>query len=61
MKETLWCCVGFQFKNPYYFIPSLAEKRKDSIRKLPVGNWGIRKKQGWKCIKVEVIIKPIKK
>ena len=59
MKQTLWCCVGFQFEKPYYFFPSLAETRKRSIEKLPIGSWEIRKKHGWKCIKVEVIIKPI--
>ena len=59
MKTTLWCCVGFGFEKPYFHLPSLAEKKKDSILKFSMWNWKLMQKDGWKCIKVEVEIKPI--
>lgn len=62
MKTKLWCCVGFNFKEPYYQWQSLNYTRSESI-KLHIGNsnwnWIKWKNIGWKCIKVEVIIKPI--
>lgn len=63
MKQTLWCCVGFDFssdpKKPDYWIETLAITKKKSILKNG-GDWEKYKKRGWKCIKVEVEIKPIK-
>lgn len=62
MKRKLWCCVGFQFKKPYYQWHSLAYTKSASI-KLHTGGgdwtWIKWKSKGWKCIKVEVIINPI--
>lgn len=63
MKQKLWCCVGFGFTEPLYDWTSLSCKRTDSIKKCINGTnwtWVKFKKKGWKCIKVEVEIKPIK-
>ena len=63
MKQKLWCCVGLNFKKgPYYAWQSLSYKRTESIKKHIDGgawNWLKWKSKGWKCIKVEVTIKPI--
>jgi hypothetical protein len=63
MKQKLWCCVGFNFKEPYYDWQSLSYKRTNSIKDHIKGsswNWLQWKKAGWKCIRVEVEIKPLK-
>ena len=61
MKIKLWCCVGFDFKEPYYYLPSLAGSKKGATLRFNNGEyiWENYKKKGWKCIKVEVTIKPI--
>jgi len=60
MKTKLWCCVDYKPEEPNYYLPSLAHKKKDSKLSLKY-NSGISFKdlEGWKCIKVEVTIKPI--
>lgn len=60
MKQTLWCCIGTDFKDgPNYDWTTLSYKRSDSIQKC-VSNiwntWAKLKSQGWKCKKVEVTI-----
>ena len=62
MKQKLWCCVGFNSKEPYYGWQSLSYTRTKSIKKHIGGgcwSWNKWKRKGWKCIKVEVTIKPI--
>ena len=62
MKQKLWCCVGYDFKEPVYDYESLAYYKKRSITKhLREGYWDWKtwQKKGWKCIRVEVTIKPI--
>ena len=62
MKTKLWCCVGSSFKEPTYAYDSLSYNRSVSIEKhIKGGSWGWDqwKSKGWKCIKVEVEIKPI--
>ena len=58
MKTKLWCCV----KNENYQFSTLSYRKRDSIDSF-IGNWKweVFKKDGWKCIKVEVEIKPIGK
>jgi len=62
MKQKLWCCIGFDFsrdpKKPDYWLESLAKTKEQSILRNG-GDWETYKKRGWKCIKVEVTIKPI--
>jgi hypothetical protein len=60
MKTKLWCCV-YGINNPIYIFHSLAQTKSASINKctgtkLQWDNW---QKRGWKCIRVEVEIKPI--
>ena len=65
MEETLWCCVGTDFRNkPYYAWSTLSYTRRDSkIKFLPEqGNytsWDIWKKKGWVCIKVKMKLTPL--
>lgn len=62
MKQKLWCCVGFDFKTPYFQWHSLAYTRSQSIKlhtESSVWTWRKWKSKGWKCIKVEVIINQI--
>jgi hypothetical protein len=60
MKQKLWCC--YNIETDVYYLPSLSYKKSYSQDMLR-GNWEWEKLQesGWKCIKVEVEIKPIKK
>lgn len=58
MKQTLWCCV----KKSNYDWTALSYKRTDSIKSFMQGSlsaWQQWKSKGWKCIKVEVEIKPL--
>jgi hypothetical protein len=62
MKQKLWCCVGYFFNEPLYNLLSLSYTKSESIRKHIEGgewDWKTAKKSGWKCMKVEVEIKPI--
>lgn len=61
MKQTLWCCVDTNFDTPIYYLPSLSHTKRDSILAATNGfmGWSDLQSMGWKCIKVEVIIKPI--
>jgi len=62
MKQTLWCCVNDKLEDPGYYLNSFANKKADSILKFTMDtkiNWESFKSLGWKCIRVEVIIKPI--
>ena len=64
MKTKCWCCVGYNFKEAYYNWQSLSSMRSTCIKKhTGNSNWNWREweKRGWKCIKVEVEIKPIGK
>lgn len=66
MKQTLWCCV----RGNKYELYTLKYTRKDSIKELmlsikelmlgSIWEWKDCQTFGWKCIKVEVIIKLIK-
>jgi hypothetical protein len=61
MKQKLWCCVK-EFKKTFYDFSTLAETKKRSIKCFEdegFFEWKEFKKRGWKCIKVEVEIKPI--
>ena len=61
MKQKLWCCVNNNLL-PECYLPSLAHKKSDSIVALITGStmtWKGCQEYGWKCIKVEVTIKPI--
>ena len=58
MKQKLWCCV----RGGKYELYTLKYTRKDSIKELRLGSiweWKDCQTFGWKCIKVEVTIKPI--
>lgn len=61
MKQKLWCCVDFCRDKSYYELQSLSDTRKDSKAVILeyYSDWKTAKKSGWKCIKVEVEIKPI--
>ena len=59
--QKLWCCVDTNFNNPLYYLPSLSHRKKDSILATvnSILTWDDLQAMGWKCIKVEVIIKPL--
>jgi hypothetical protein len=61
MKQKLWCCVDINFGKSYYELQSLSDKKKDSMAFVLgyYSDWETAKKSGWKCIRVEVEIKPI--
>jgi hypothetical protein len=61
MKQNLWCCVK-KYKKTFYDFSTLAETKKRSIKYFEgegIFKWQDFKDNGWKCIKVEVEIKPI--
>jgi hypothetical protein len=62
MKQKFWCCVNNNLQ-PDYYLPSLAHRKSDSIATFLIDHtmtWKDSQEYGWKCIRVEVIIKPIK-
>jgi hypothetical protein len=58
MKQKLWCCVATIKDKQYYDYSSLRPLKSDSV-KIYGDDWKKMEKSGWKCIKVEVEIKPI--
>ena len=59
--QKLWCCVNNNLQ-PDYYIPSLAHRKSDSISALIYAatmTWKDCQEYGWKCIRVEIIIKPL--
>ena len=59
MKQKLWCCVATIKGRQYYDFDSLAALKSDSIKRYGKYGWMEMQRKGWKCIKVEVTIKPI--
>jgi hypothetical protein len=62
MKQKLWCCVRPTPNETYYELESLSYTKHLSIlffEREGAFEWKEFKKRGWKCIRVEVEIKPI--
>jgi hypothetical protein len=61
MKQKLWCCVDYHTGKPNYYSQSLHHRKNDSIETVRhyFVDWETAERLGWKCIRVEVEIKPI--
>jgi hypothetical protein len=59
MKQKLWCCVCTIKGRQYYDYSSLRPLKSDSVKIYDEYGWEKMQKTGWKCIRVEVEIKPI--
>jgi hypothetical protein len=65
MIQKMWCCIQDRPDGDRYRHDTLSYQKKTSIEKLMDGatllNWKkCRRSHGWRCVKVELIIKEVK-